>query len=121
MPKTVLEKRDAHLRKTYGITLDQWQQMYVMSQGTCWICGRKPKTKPLETDHDHLTGRVRGLLCFRCNHRLLGRGLDLPYLHLRAAQYLRGQFDAREIGTDADITVLTQGTEKWIRVGLSDG
>ena len=89
------ELRDAYLRKAYHITLDQWQMMYVRQQGRCAICNRAPKVKPLETDHCHVTGRVRGLLCFTCNHRLLGRGLEKAWLHERAAEYLRDTFDAR--------------------------
>jgi hypothetical protein len=34
------------------------------------ICGAAPKTKRLHRDHDHRTGRARGLLCFRCNAAL---------------------------------------------------
>jgi len=37
---------------------------------TCWICGRPPKTRRLHIDHDHRTGKVRGLLCHSCNRRL---------------------------------------------------
>ena len=90
------ELRDAYLRKAYdGLTLDQWQKMYVIQHGKCAICLRPPKVKPLEVDHDHQTGRVRGLLCFTCNHRLLGRGLEHAWLHQKAVYYLNSQFDAR--------------------------
>lgn len=36
----------------------------------CWICGTPPKSRRLHIDHDHKTGKVRGLLCFRCNNAL---------------------------------------------------
>jgi Recombination endonuclease VII len=36
----------------------------------CAICGNGPKTRRLHIDHDHKTGRIRGLLCFRCNRNL---------------------------------------------------
>jgi Recombination endonuclease VII len=38
--------------------------------GVCAICGATPKTRRLHIDHDHKTGRVRGLLCHRCNGNL---------------------------------------------------
>jgi hypothetical protein len=49
-------------------------------------------------DHDHKPPhRVRGLLCFRCNHRLLGRGLENAFLHTQAANYLLSDFDGRTL------------------------
>jgi hypothetical protein len=38
--------------------------------GVCAICGNPPKKRPLHIDHNHRTGRVRGLLCYRCNRAL---------------------------------------------------
>ncbi len=51
----------------------------------------------LYLDHDHKTGRVRGALCFRCNHRLLGRGLEVASIHRVAAVYLESKFDWRKV------------------------
>lgn len=36
----------------------------------CGICGAKPKSRRLDRDHDHRTGKPRGLLCHRCNRAL---------------------------------------------------
>lgn len=95
------KQRDRYLRKTYGLTLAQYRAMLKLSPhgpGTCWITGRKPKPgKNLHVDHDHKTGRVRGLLCYFANHRLLGRGRENPELHERAAKYLRSVFDGRKL------------------------
>lgn len=91
-------KRDLYYRRKYGLTLKQWEKMAARHKGGCWICFRPPKrTRRHNTDHDHKTKRVRGILCFRCNHRLLGRGLEDPTLHERAAQYLRSTFDGRNL------------------------
>ena len=50
-------------------------------------------------DHDHKAPhRVRGILCYPCNKRLLGRGLEDPALHRRAAEYLESTFDIRNLG-----------------------
>lgn len=65
------DKRDfraEHLRRTFGLTPDDDDRMLAEQGGGCAICGRTPKPgKHLHVDHDHETGRVRGLLCFGCN------------------------------------------------------
>lgn len=93
-----LSPRDKYLRSTYGLTERQYDWLAQKYAGGCHICRRKPKPgKRLAVDHNHKTKVVRGLLCFRCNHRLLGRGLEDPTLHLRAVEYLVGAFDARTL------------------------
>lgn len=61
--------RDKNLRRKYGITLAERNAMLVAQGGHCAIC---PATEPggrgeFHVDHDHNTGRVRGLLCHSCN------------------------------------------------------
>ena len=56
--------------------------------GVCAICGNPPKTRGLSIDHDHKTGAVRGLLCFRCN-RALPAYLSWKWL-VAAAMYVNG-------------------------------
>lgn len=85
-----LTARDAYLRRTYGITEEQYQHVLKDQGGACAICLRKPAPgKNLHVDHDHRTGVVRGLLCLTCNHDLLGRRDKDPALFDRAADYLR--------------------------------
>jgi hypothetical protein len=93
------EKKDRRLRELYGLTLKQYRMMEYDQKGLCKICMRPPKNGglPLLTDHCHKTGRVRGLLCYRCNHRLLGRGLEDAFLHQQAALYLLSDFDGRNL------------------------
>lgn len=57
------------LMKNYGITVEQYDDMYQMQQGRCGICTRHSSEfkRRLHVDHDHATGQVRGLLCTRCN------------------------------------------------------
>ena len=65
------ENRDTHLRRTFGITLEDFEVMLAAQGGGCAICGRAaPAGTSLHVDHDHETGVVRGLLCFTCNGAL---------------------------------------------------
>src|SRR3990167_7565158 len=91
------EKRDKYLQAIYGLTLRQYRKMEFAQKGLCKICLRPPKPGglPLRVDHSHKTKVVRGLLCYRCNHRLLGRGLEDAFLHQQAANYLLDTFDGR--------------------------
>jgi hypothetical protein len=79
--------RDRYLRRTYGITEAQYGDLFDAGDGGCWICGRPPKNRALHVDHDHKTGRVRGLLCWRCN-RGLQQYSDRPAILRDAASYL---------------------------------
>ena len=64
-----------HDLKKFGLTLAQYQSMLTAQQGACAICGTiKPggrgKFRPLAVDHCHRTGKIRALLCHRCNGAL---------------------------------------------------
>jgi hypothetical protein len=73
------------LKNEYHITLDDFDRMIVEQSGRCKICGQAdPK---LHIDHDHQTGKVRGLLCGPCN-RALGIAKDNPALLRAMAAYL---------------------------------
>ena len=91
-------KRDKYLRRHYGLTLRQYELMLKRQKGRCAICGKTPK-RSLHVDHDHVTGRVRGLLDYYCNRRVIGR-LRNATLMERAAKYLRSSFDGRALGVD---------------------
>jgi len=54
----------SHIRRRYGISREQFETLYKKQGGACCLCGRRKK---LNIDHSHTTGRVRGLLCWRCN------------------------------------------------------
>jgi hypothetical protein len=83
----------AILRRGFGITLDDYRAMMSAQGGVCAICLR-PETSPrrsrLTVDHCHRTGRVRGLLCSKCNVALGYMGDD-PGNVERALSYLRSQ------------------------------
>jgi hypothetical protein len=81
------------LKKLYGITPEQWDEMYETQEGRCLICGKKPRAKRLHVDHCHETGAVRGLLCSPCNSGIAHLNHD-PALLARAIDYLGGRLVA---------------------------
>lgn len=64
------------LWRRYGITKIQYKLMLKSQNEVCAICGKMEtkkqhgKVQILSVDHDHITGRIRGLLCFDCNTKL---------------------------------------------------
>lgn len=70
----------------YGLTDIGYHALLERQAGACAICGQVPTT--LTVDHDHRTGKIRGLLCNRCN-RAIGHLQDSPGVCTRAAEYLR--------------------------------
>lgn len=80
--------RDSFLRRTYGITLDEYDEMLESQGSVCAICGGTPDNgRRMNVDHDHDTGKIRGLLCNHCNP-LLGNANDNPYILRLGAMYL---------------------------------
>jgi hypothetical protein len=58
-----------NIKKKYGVTEEQYLKIYDKQNGLCAICGQKSQTKAgrLALDHCHKTGKIRGLLCVKCN------------------------------------------------------
>jgi len=79
--------REKRLAK-YGLTAEQYEQRLVQQHGRCAICGIIPDGWMLAVDHDHETGRVRGLLCGMCNQGL-GMFEDAVEFLERAIAYLK--------------------------------
>ena len=61
-------RRNTKLKARYGITLDDYYEMYESVDGSCEIC--KNEFDVLAVDHCHESGKVRGLLCKPCNTAL---------------------------------------------------
>lgn len=87
--------KDRRLRTKYGIGVDHYDALLESQGGVCAIC-RLPETATdprsnsqitLSVDHCHDTGKIRGLLCQRCN-RAIGYMKDSAALHRRAADYI---------------------------------
>ena len=82
--------------KRYGVTKQAYTDMYIAQGGKCAICGTadpgsraaKDGSKSFCVDHCHTTGKVRGLLCFKCNTGI-GNFKDNPKYLQAAIDYLR--------------------------------
>lgn len=79
----------------YGITLEQYNAMVAAQDNKCLICGLEENTvsksgitKVLAVDHCHTTGKVRGLLCYKCNVGI-GHLQDSIEVLESAIQYLK--------------------------------
>lgn len=82
-------KKNQDLQKAYGITLDEYNRMLAEQSNCCKICNtHQDKLKRiLCVDHNHVTGKVRGLLCDNCN-RSLGLLKDNLTVLRNAVKYL---------------------------------
>ncbi|MEU0449808.1 endonuclease VII domain-containing protein [Streptomyces tendae] len=78
--------RQDHLKRNYGLTEAERDQLIADQGGVCCICLAAPAA---HVDHCHETGRVRGVLCFSCN-AALGQFKDRPDAIRRAAAYVEG-------------------------------
>jgi hypothetical protein len=87
-PEYKQKSREYHLNKKYGLTPADYERMLAEQGGGCAICGRPPRDDiSLHVDHDHATGAIRGLTCFRCNNALGDFDDDLHRLEA-AVEYL---------------------------------
>lgn len=76
------------LAKDFNLTPDEYATLLTSQDGKCAICLARPRTRRLAVDHNHKTLEIRGLLCTRCNHKLLGAAHEKPEILRRAALYL---------------------------------
>lgn len=96
--KLYLEKNPGYAKKTdlkyrlthkFKLTLKQYEELGEKNNWSCFICQKKQLDSKirLAIDHDHITNKVRGLLCSKCNHGL-GMFNDDKSLLRKAIQYL---------------------------------
>jgi hypothetical protein len=85
-------KKDKDLQATYGIDLETYHRMLAQQNKRCKICHthQEDLKRAMCVDHDHITGKVRGLLCDTCN-RSLGLLKDNVNTLMRAVDYLQGK------------------------------
>jgi len=85
--------RNRHILKKYGITTEQYEELFQDQGGVCAICGGPPDAwragiERLAIDHCHATGDIRGLLCNTCNAGMGILGDTLQHLEAAVA-YLK--------------------------------
>jgi hypothetical protein len=87
-----IEYRQNHRREyLYGINTEEYNRLFELQEGKCAICGKHQSQfeKRLYVDHDHESGRVRGLLCQKCNSAIGLLCDDVSLLKI-AVRYLEG-------------------------------
>ena len=83
------DSRRYMLDKRYGLTVEQFDEMVFLQNNCCAICSTKFKNaKDTNIDHCHKTGKIRDLLCFKCNVGI-GRLNDSIELLEKAIEYLK--------------------------------
>lgn len=93
-----LSHKDRFFKRTYGISLEDYQNLLKQQNNACAICERQEsvldkRTKEprrLAVDHDHETGTIRGLLCMSCNVGL-GKFGDNQETLRKALNYLENK------------------------------
>ena len=84
-----LAGRKRNIRSKYGVSMGTYMSMLLRQEYRCALCLEFCETgHTLAADHDHTTGKVRGLLCLKCNTSLGGFNDD-PTRLLRAVDYLK--------------------------------
>lgn len=79
-------RRNTRLKARFGMSHEDYTAMYERQNGRCLIC--KEEHELLRIDHDHVTKRIRGLLCHHCNSGL-GLFRDRQDLLIAAVEYLK--------------------------------
>jgi hypothetical protein len=84
--------RNKNLQNNYGISIAEFNQLFESQGGKCAVCENTLEVKgkgafTAHVDHDHKTGKVRGLLCQSCNF-VLGHGRDDVNILVKAINYL---------------------------------
>jgi hypothetical protein len=87
--KRAIRFRKKSIKRLYGITIEDYNKMLLEQNNKCKICNKPDvQNKQLSIDHCHFTGKVRGLLCTRCN-TTIGLFEDDIDLMMKAINYLK--------------------------------
>ena len=114
----------AMIAKVYGLTPEGYDALLEVQGGKCAICRARPVSKRLAVDHDHQTQAVRGLLCSRCNHELMGAAWDSSAIALALWHYINtppaaGQWLPPEQGLAAPLAEVAAEVDPFATPGQS--
>lgn len=84
--KYYAQKRKTTLKRRYSLTIEQFDDLATSQGFACAICNKIP-TRTLHVDHNHKTGKVRGLLCSGCNTGIGSLKESIEFLN-QAIKYL---------------------------------
>lgn len=97
MKKYSNNRRTDNIYYRYNLTSEEYWNMFIKQEGKCAICGLYEQSKNkngrpymLSVDHNHKTGKVRGLLCYKCN-TMLGVACDNSMILIGGVKYLKKQ------------------------------
>lgn len=84
------KQKEYSLKKNHGITLEQYNELFINQNGCCKICNRHQSEfkRSLAVDHDHKTNKIRGLLCHHCN-KGIGHFFENPSIMESAISYIK--------------------------------
>ena len=80
------KRKDYNLRRRYGISLEQFEEILAAQGGICPICERSDVV--FCVDHNHKTLKIRGIICLNCNLRVIGGARDQDHKLVNAAAYV---------------------------------
>jgi hypothetical protein len=89
----IMAEHKYHIKKVYGMTQEEYRLLLAKQGGVCAICGRpergilRGKIRMLGVDHNHITGKIRGLLCTNCN-TALGLVKENPTILVNMISYI---------------------------------
>ena len=104
------KRRNYDLNRNYGIDNDMYLQMLSEQNGCCKICNisEEENKSKLHVDHNHKTGKVRGLLCSRCN-TAIGKFKEDPEIIKRAIEYIERWNNVSKLSESEGATATTVG------------
>ncbi len=84
--------KDRHYRKLYGLETDEVKELFDKQDGLCKLCSKELifNGRLTHVDHDHTTGKVRGILCYSCNTSLGKLGDSIESIE-KVLKYLKGE------------------------------
>ena len=116
MDRTKNRRQNTRLKQKFGINRDQYEVMLAQQNNVCAICNEREivPNRSLSVDHDHVTGKVRGLLCSNCNPGIGKFKEDIELLG-KAVAYLEREYTMPE-AEESHKDIPRQDRKHWRRL-----